>query len=55
MRFSKPTNIYEIIRTTGSQDNILSISFNEDYIEVVKWNLNNIDRSKTRTSKEEVL
>ena len=55
MRFSKPTNIYEIIRTTGSQDNILSISFNKDYIEVVKWNLNNIDKSRIRTSKEKVL
>jgi hypothetical protein len=58
MRFSKTDNIYKIIRITGSQDNILGISFGEDdveVIEVIEWNFNNSDRSRIRTSKEEVL
>ena len=60
MRFSKSDNIYKIIRITGSQDNILGISFvetnnSEDDIEVIEWNFNNSDRSRIRTSKEEVL
>jgi hypothetical protein len=55
MRFSKTENIYKIIRITGSQDNILGISFGEDDVEVIEWNFNNSDRSTIRTSKEEVL
>ena len=55
MRFSKTDNVYKIIRITGSQDNILGISFGEDDIEVIEWNFNNSDRSRIRTSKEEVL
>jgi len=55
MRFSKTNNIYKIIRITGSQDNILGISFGEDDVEVIEWNFNNSDRSRIRTSKEEVL
>ena len=55
MRFSKTDNIYKIIRITGSQDNILGISFGEDDVEVIEWNFNNSDRSRIRTSKEEVL
>jgi len=55
MRFSKTNNIYKIIRITGSQDNVLGISFGEDDIEVIEWNFNNIDKSRIRTSKEEVL
>ena len=55
MRFSKTDNIYKIIRITGSQDNILGISFGEDDIEVIEWNFNNIDKSRIQTSKEEVL
>ena len=55
MRFSKTNNIYKIIRITGLQDNILSISFGEDDIEVIEWNFNNINKSRIRTSKEEVL
>lgn len=55
MRFSKTNNIYKIIRITGSQDNILGISFGEDNIEVIEWNFNNIDKIRIRTSKEEVL
>lgn len=55
MKFSKTDNIYKIIRITGSQDNILGISFGEDDIEVIEWNFNNSDRSRIQTSKEEVL
>ena len=55
MRFSKTDNIYKIIRITGSQDNILGISFGEDDVEVIEWNFSNSDRSRIRTSKEEVL
>ena len=31
------------------------ISFGEDNVEVIEWNFNNSDRSRIRTSKEEVL
>lgn len=55
MRFSKTNNIYKIIRITGSQDNILGISFGEDDIEVIEWDFPNIDKSRIRTSKEKVL
>ena len=55
MRFSKTNNIYKIIRITGSQDNILGISFGENDIEVIEWNFHNIDKSRIRTLKEEVL
>ena len=55
MRFSKTNNIYKIIRITGSQDNILGISFGEDDIEVIEWDFPNLDKSRIRTSKEEVL
>ena len=33
----------------------MGISFGEDDIEVIEWNFNNIDKSRIRTSKEEVL
>jgi hypothetical protein len=60
MRFSKTNDIYKIIRITGSQDNILGISFietnsSEANIEVIEWNFTNIDRRKNKTSKDEVL
>ena len=60
MRFSKTDNIYKILRITGSQDNILGISFAEndtikDNIEVIEWDFPNSDRSRIRTSKKEVL
>ena len=60
MRFSKTGNIYKIIRITGSQDNILGISFvetnrSEDNLEVIEWNFAKSDRRRIRTSKEEVL
>ena len=60
MLFSKTGNIYKIIRITGSKDNILGISFrepnsSEGNLEIIEWNFANIDRSKSRTSKEEVV
>jgi len=60
MRFSKIGNIYKIIRITGSQDNILGISFvetnsSEADLEVIEWDFPNIDKSRIRTSEEEVL
>ena len=60
MFFTKTGKIYKIIRITGSQDNILDISFvepnsNEANIEVIEWNFSNTDRSKSITSKEEVV
>lgn len=45
-----------ISRITGSQDNILGVSFSENNstdIEVIQWNLKN--EGKMRTSKKEVL
>jgi hypothetical protein len=60
MRFLKTGNIYKIIRITGSQDNILGISFveinsSEANLEVIEGNFPNVYRSTSRTSKEEVL
>jgi len=60
MRFSKTGNIYKILRIKDSQDNILGISFaetnsSEANLEVIKWNFSNSDRSRSRTSKEEVV
>ena len=60
MRFSKTGKIYKIIRITGSQDNILGISFvetnsSEANLEVIEWNFSNSDKSRSRTSKEEVV
>jgi hypothetical protein len=60
MRFSKTDKIWKVIRITGSEDNILGISFAEknsieDNIEVIESNFPNSDRSRIRTSKEEVL
>lgn len=56
MRFSKSGNIYKII----SRDNILGISFietnsSEANLEVIEWNVPNIDRRRIKTSKEEVV
>ena len=60
MRFTKLGNIYNIIRITGAQNNILGISFDETNssevnIEVVEWKLDYYDAEKVLTSKEEVL
>ena len=60
MIFSKTDNIYKIINITGNQDNILGVAFDDknnsdNNIEVIKWDFPNIDKSRIRTSKEEVL
>ena len=60
MGFFKKDNIYRITRITGSQDNILGVAFNDrdrsdNNIEVLEWDFPNIDKSRIRTSKEEVL
>lgn len=33
----------------------MGISFGEEDVEIIEWNFNNSDRSRIRTSKEEVL
>lgn len=54
MRFTKKGNIYKIIRLTGSQDNILGVSFGEDNkMEIFEWPIE--ESEKIRTSKKEVL
>ena len=57
MRFTKKDNIYRILRLSGSQDNILGVSFSENNednkIEIVEWPIQ--EGEKIRTSKEEVL
>ena len=60
MEFFKKDNVYQIIRITGSQDNILGVTFDDknnrdNNIEVIEWDFPNIDKSKIGTSKEEVL
>jgi len=59
MRFTKKDGIYRIILLSGAQDNILGVAFDdkdrsENNIEVIKWDFPNIDKSRIRTSKEEV-
>lgn len=60
MQFLKTDNIYKILRITGSQDNILGISFGETNsieidIKVIKWDFPNIDGRKIPTSETEIL
>ena len=60
MGFFKKNNIYRITRITGSQDNILGVAFDDENnsdnnIEVIEWDFPNIDKSRIRTSKKEVL
>ena len=60
MGFFKKDNIYRITRITGSQDNILGAAFDDkdrsdNNIEVIEWDFPNINKSRIRTSKEEVL
>lgn len=57
MQFVKSGDIYKVIRTTGSQDNILGIFFGKEDIEVIEWHFNNGNQKKpgTSNSKEEVL
>ena len=58
MRFSKTNDIYKIIRMTGSQNNILGVSFSEtdireDNINVIEWSFGHSE--KILSSKEEIL
>lgn len=60
MKFLKIGNIYKIIRITGSQDNLLGITFDETKTsksnpEVIKWNFPNSDKGIIQTSEKEVL
>ena len=60
MQFFKKDNIYIITRITGNQDNILGVTFDnknksDNNIEVIEWDFSNIDKSRIRTSKEELL
>ena len=60
MGFLKKDNIYRITRITGSQDNILGVAFDDkdrsdNNIEVIEWDFPNINKSRIRTSKEEIL
>lgn len=60
MRFTKKDGIYKIILQSGARNNILGVTFNgknksDNNIEVIEWDFPNSDRSKIRTSKEEVL
>ena len=60
MRFSKTDNIYKIIRITGSQDNFLGVVFDDknesdNNIEVIELEFPRQNKSRIRTSKEEVL
>lgn len=59
MRFSKTGNIYKVIRETGSQNNILGISFvepnsSEANLEVIEWDLPDIKADGIPGSKETV-
>lgn len=54
MRFTKKNNIYRIVRITGSQDNILGVSFGENNkMEIFEWPIE--EGEKIRSSKKEVL
>lgn len=63
MAFTKKDNIYKVTRITGNRDNILGVSFDnndtmnsiQNNIEVVEWDFPNIDNTKIRTSKKEIL
>ena len=60
MQFYLKDNIYQIIRITGSQDNILGVAFanensSDNNIEVIEWHFANINTSRILTSKQQVL
>ena len=60
MGFYKTKNIYKITRMTGSQNNILGISFAEKHleeceIEIIEWHFLANAHEKIITSKELVL
>jgi hypothetical protein len=54
MWFTKKNDIYRVIRLSGSQDNILGVSFGEENkMEIIEWPIE--ENEIIRTSKEEVL
>jgi hypothetical protein len=55
MQFVKDGDIYKVARITGSQDNILGVSFSEQEtaIEVVEWDVKK--GAKVRSSSTQVL
>lgn len=63
MPFTKKDTSYKITRITDNRDNILGVSFDnnetmnsiKNNIGVVQWDLPNIDNTKIRTSKKEIL
>ena len=55
MRFSKKGDIYKVIRITGSQDNILGISFGKGDLEVIELDYGKTEVTGIQSSKEEVL
>ncbi len=58
MQFTKNGDIYMVSRITGSQDNILGVSFSENNsndIEVIQWHLESDRNKKVLTSDDQVL
>ena len=60
MGFYKTKNIYKVTRMTGSQNNILGVSFSEKHIEeceieIIEWDFSSNANEKIRTSKELVI
>ena len=60
MGFYKTKNIYKVTRITGSQNNILGVSFSEKYIkecdlEIIEWDFPANAHEKIITSKELVI
>lgn len=54
MKFTKKNNIYRIVRCTGTQNNILGVSFgSENEMKLIKWPL--AANEVIRTSEEDVL
>lgn len=62
MQFLKKNDLYKVIRTTGIQDNILGVTFNEtnnhvnpNDIEIIEWDFPSIRETKVLTSKKVLL
>ena len=55
MRFIKDNDVYKVARITGTQDNILGVSFTESEanVQVIKWDIK--EGSVRKASSEEVL
>lgn len=53
MFYTKKNNVYRIVRITGSQDNILGVTFGDKKTKVLEWSTKKND--KVRSSKQEIL